>query len=106
MYSELRVDLRHCFVWENSVALDVKQAVAAALSFVTSVYGQDLEGLRLEEISFDDQQQHWLVTIGYWDMIPQKSPLAQLSNPLHKRVYKVVRLTKSDGEVVSMKIRE
>jgi len=77
--------------------MDVKQSVNLAskylLGFVPTVAGQ----IQLEEIEQDDTNKFWLVTLSYPD---PESPIFTAS-----RKYKIIKVRKSDGEVISMKIR-
>jgi hypothetical protein len=90
--------------------MDVKEAVAAAKRYVGELFAQEgISNLGLEEVEFDEQAREWRVTVGFsrpWDSV---SPLwasvaQQQSNP--RRSYKVVRISDSTGDAVSVKNRD
>lgn len=79
------------------MVVDVKEAVKKAsnylVGFVPSAAGQML----IEEIEQDETNKFWLVTLSYPD---PENPMFSAS-----RKYKIVKVRRSDGEVISMKIR-
>jgi hypothetical protein len=85
--------------------MNVKDAVAAAKAYVADLFSNELvQHIGLEEVEFDDRDGVWSITIGFnrsW------SPLASvLSYSAKDRDYKVVRISDSDGKVMSIKNRE
>lgn len=83
--------------------IDVKQAVQAAAEFVESIYGTEAScGLRLEEV--ESAEEFWLITLSLIRMEHFSSTFAALAGQPH-RDYKVFKIDRTSGEVVSMKIR-
>ena len=96
--------------------MDVKDAVAAAKSYVSDLYtGEDIEHIGLEEVEFEERDDTWRITIGFsrpWerDNPPEPHPLATfLPNPQapspFRRAYKVLRVRDEDGRVESLRDR-
>ena len=93
--------------------IDAKLAVEVARAYLRSI--QDildtpLNNLRLEEVELSEDDQYWLITLGYDNPNKPKelSNLSLVSPQLARlaREYKVFRIRSEDGEVKSMKIRE
>ncbi|MEN0000641.1 MAG: hypothetical protein AAF940_07140 [Pseudomonadota bacterium] len=89
-----------------STRLSVKEAVAIAKNYLRELLMEEgLKNLGLEEIEFDDEQDIWLVTLGFsrpWNTTG--GPLATLSGEAPaKRAYRVVAVQDSDGHVISVK---
>jgi len=77
------------------------------------MYGT-LPGLLVEEVELDTARKLWIVTMGYWQVLPEKpdpalahSALAQYlaSSGTAKRAYKEIKITAEDGQVQSMKVK-
>ena len=92
--------------------MDVKEAVAAAKSYVTDIFSSErISAVQLEEVEFDDKQLVWNITVGFWrraddEDFPYASQLqAALSRVAKQRSFKIVRLRDSDGQVLSLKHR-
>lgn len=88
--------------------VSAKEAVNAAAAYMLEMYA-GATGLRVEEIELDDAQGLWIVTMGFWETVPVPPSLNSLAaialNPKVQRVYKELRIRSSDGQIVSMKIR-
>ena len=98
--------------------IDVKQAIGIAKSYITDAFAEDgVENIGLEEISFDDDHDEWLITIGFsrpWDQTVDDTEkygtsgwsirYQELYN-IAKRTYKIVVLSASDGVVSEVKNR-
>ena len=86
-------------------ALDVKGAVATALTYLKDLYSDEqLKNIRLEEVWLSDDEKYWYITIGYDSPISARDPLAALRQP--EREYKVFKVRVEDGRVIEMKIRQ
>lgn len=91
--------------------MDVKEAVALAKSYILALFkGEDIKNLGLEEVELDQQENEWIVTIGFsrpWDESPSPlNPLSAISSSSTlRRSFKIVRISNS-GEVMSVKARE
>lgn len=87
--------------------LSVKQAADIAKDYVRALLGDEgLSDLGLEEIDFDDNEEQWLITVGFsrpWNT-PRSGVAALTGTAAQKRAYRVVRITQ-DGDVLSMKRR-
>jgi hypothetical protein len=88
--------------------VDVKQAVAAAISAVQNLFaGQDIRDLLLEEVEKSEDDRHWRVTISFARLIEGGNALrTALAGPEYNRFYKVIELDAVTGNLVSMKIRK
>lgn len=88
--------------------LDVDQAIRAAKSFVLRVLAEEEPvNVGLEEVEFDDRTGIWQVTIGFsrpWDRPGALFGLEPTSSL--KRAYRVVTVSDSSGEAISMKRRD
>lgn len=84
--------------------MDVKEAVKTALEYVQEMFGPQAINLALEEVDYDEQNDIWLVTVGFsrpWD---RSGTVVFQGTPVH-RYYKVVRV-RPDGNVASVKHRD
>jgi len=89
--------------------IGAKDAVAAATAYMKEIYGT-LPGLLVEEIELEEGNQYWLVTMGFWQTVPEApQPTNQLaalfSAGSTKRVYKELKVDAHQGVVKYMKIR-
>ena len=97
--------------------IDVKQAVHIAIAFVKQLYESPLPGLQLEEVELSDDDQEWLVTIGFlrddaaaYHYQTAAQSFRALSDGItthsdRLRTYKTVVVDAETGEPKSMKIR-
>ena len=89
--------------------VDIKNAVAAAIDFASNSLGHERTvNIRLEEIESSnlDGNEVWLITLS--TALRFSGPFVSLGAVLGAdtaREYKVFTVAKSDGEVLSMKIR-
>jgi hypothetical protein len=91
--------------------VDIKQAVALAMSAVAQAYASDnIQDLLMEEFEKSEDGRYWLITISFarpeivssaFDSIGKV-----LGGPKLTRLYKVVKINAMTGEIVGMKIRE
>ena len=93
--------------------IDAKSAVESARAYIRSIQdalNNPLENLRLEEIELSEDQQHWLITLGYDNPDkPQNISNMSLISPHLARLareYKIFQIGAEDGTVKSMKIRQ
>jgi hypothetical protein len=83
--------------------LSVKDAAKNALNFYKDIY-PDINGELIEEVEFNADRHHWLITLSF----PVKSEPQSLSNllqPKIERKYKIFEINAENGNVESMKIR-
>jgi hypothetical protein len=84
-----------------------KEAISVAINYLQEIYGE-MPGLLVEEIEFNDTQQVWFVTMGFWETLsppPNASALGGFLLGTPKRVYKELKIDGNEGTVKSMKIR-
>jgi len=76
--------------------IDVKEAVNIARDYLEMIYSTtSLRSLLVEEVELSENGNYWYVTFG-WDLDMMGT----------QRTYKIFKISASDGEVLSMKIRE
>ncbi len=88
--------------------IDVKQAVAIAVRYVSELYaGESVLDLRLEEVEHTEDDRFWLITLGYLRKVPTRSGpvFTQVLGPEYQRDYKTLKIDADSGAVHSMKIR-
>jgi hypothetical protein len=84
--------------------IDVRQAAQSASNFIVSLYaGQSLSDVRLEEVEVSDDDKYWLITLSF---LAQSPGYGVLNLPVLKRQYKILKVDRQTGDVLSMKIRE
>ena len=91
--------------------MDVKQAVRKAVEYVEDIYaGASITDVDVEEIAFDDAQNAWKITIGFfrrWGPTNVERALGRIEATQWKdRTFKVVQINDGDGRVVSMTHRQ
>ncbi|MFL9479681.1 hypothetical protein ACKEN4_10595 [Acinetobacter baumannii] len=91
------------------MTIDIKTAVNIAKEHLALVFeSEEPRSIRLEEVVLDDYE-NWIITLSYTRNSLQgvePSPLAILGASLsNKRYFKVVTVSKSIGEVKSIKMR-
>ena len=87
--------------------MNVKQAVAYAKAHILELFAdENLTNVGLEEVQYEDESGEWVVTIGFsrpWDE-PRNTMAALAVAP--RRAYKVVRISNTSNQVLSVKSRE
>lgn len=74
-----------------------------AREYLTSIVGIQPNNITIEEVESTSDGNFWVLTLGYY--IPTK--LTHISFIIQEtKEYKVFKIRKSNGEVVSMKIRQ
>ena len=90
--------------------MNVREVVQAAITYVKDIFeSEGISNLGLEEVVFDSAAVEWVVTVGFsrpWDY-PKNNMMAAIANVSMQpnRVYKVLRVRDSDGEILSVKNR-
>lgn len=77
--------------------IEAKEAIIKAKEYLANIYNADMNEMKLEEIEIDDSGEFWNVTISLYT-----------SDSRHiefRKEYKVIKIRKSNGEVLGMKIR-
>ena len=89
--------------------LNVKEAVDKAISIFRDIVDvRNVTELRLEEVELSEDGKYWLITLGY-DRAKPGDPFAGLLGSAKRefiREYRVLKISSSTGELLSMKIRE
>ena len=89
----------------SETILDVKEAAKIAVAYVADLLSQDqLRDIRLEEVELSEDDDYWLVTIGFSRPEITKNVWEIVGGQLG-REYRQVKLQARDGKVISMKIR-
>jgi hypothetical protein len=97
--------------------IDIKEAVRRAKDFAISLFETEkISKLGLEAVERSDDDQYWLVTLGFSRphlraVLPRRtsSPIDEIfprSAPQPKREYKVFRINAYSGEVVGVRLLE
>ena len=93
--------------------ITIKEAVEKALVHIQDLYGSGLNALKLEETELTEDEQYWLVTLGFDEELPPTPvELLSFSSPSdiphisYNRVYKIFKINAANGSVLSMKIRK
>jgi len=90
--------------------MEVKEAVAAAKTYVLELFSEeDISDLGLEEVSFDDRADQWLVTLGFarpWEKTATSLAAVIQGGIKPRRSYKVVHISDKTGAFVSVTNRE
>lgn len=82
--------------------LDVKAAVALAMSEMRELFSLAARDLRLEEVRSSDTGE-WLITVSSPD---PDDPYGMVGPMSGKRVYRVVRIDPSTSKVLSITLRQ
>ncbi|OTU44205.1 hypothetical protein CAT37_09200 [Acinetobacter pittii] len=91
------------------MAIDIKEAVQIAKDNLAIVFeSEGPNSIRLEEVVLDDYS-NWIITLSYQrtkQISDDATPLALFGAALaNKRFFKVVVVSKNNGEVKSIKMR-
>ena len=92
--------------------MDVREAVSIAREYISDVYAEEeIQGIGLEEIRFDDAGNIWRVTIGFFrswdrDVSSMAQSLRELQGPgpvdQRRRAFKVVQIDDESGRIMAM----
>lgn len=87
--------------------MDVKGAVDLAVMYIKQLLPEEtLRDLRLEEVERTDDDQYWLVTLGFSTPTTASSLVQSLGGSTFERQYKLLKVNAQTAEVTSMKIRK
>ena len=87
-------------------ALDAKQAVKAAWDYFHTLLGSlSFSNVSLEEVELSSDQTHWLVTLSFEEP-RRKGPLLPEFLQVPRLKFKVFKVERKSGRVVSMKMRD
>ena len=89
--------------------MEVKEVVKIAIDYIAEVFSNEKPtNIGLEEITFDESDDNWNVTIGFsrpWDY-QVVGIVAGLQPKQPIRQFKIVTVSNKDGKVIAIKIRE
>ena len=86
--------------------IDLKEAAKLANDYFGDIYADEsFSDVRLEEVEFNDEQNQWLITLGFSPDDHDRRPLENVFSKYSNRHYKVFRIDAESGRVLSMKIR-
>ena len=84
--------------------MDVKAVAQTAKTYVADLFSDEgIINVGLEEVEFDEDQNKWIVTVGFsrpWD---RRNLIDALEQP--GRSYKVLHIADTDGRVLSLEDR-
>jgi hypothetical protein len=90
-----------------------KQAIALAKAWILDIFDDEgIKDVTLEEVRFDDERGHWLITIGFYRplsaataraVIPPAGAL--LGTPRMRKAFKTVRLDNHSEAVLGIEHR-
>lgn len=95
----------------STMTIDMKSAVRSARPHALELFEPEaLPNLALEEITFDDSQNRWLVTLGFdsFHRIQRKTNGPNLFPTVEEEIqreYKQFQIDATDGHLVSMTMR-
>lgn len=87
--------------------MEVKEVVKIAIDYVANVFSAESpSNIGLEEITFDEENECWKVTVGFsrpWDY---QTPgiVADMRPRQPNRQYKVVKVSDTDGKIKAIEI--
>lgn len=91
--------------------MNVKEAARTAATYVADLFAEEgIEHIGLEEVTFDDLQDVWNVTIGFYRHLDRRTDLsAVIGSSLgtdapswRKRTFKIVSIDNGTGKVLSL----
>ena len=86
--------------------IDVKQAVSRAVTEANNLYaGQRLQDIQLEEVEITEDGKFWLITLGFYIVAEGTLPEQYITALGRKREYKVFKIERETGNLISMKMR-
>jgi len=86
--------------------MDVKQAVRTAKKYVADILSEEpVANIGLEEVEFDEIENTWAVTIGFSRNWSHPGNIITTLDGNTERIFKVVRIEDTNGNVKSIKHR-
>ena len=84
--------------------MELKEAIARAKIYVADVFADEhISGIGLEEVQFDEQQNRWDVTIGFYR---PATTTYDLLGGQRSRIYKAVTIADGTGKMLSIRNRD
>jgi hypothetical protein len=85
--------------------MNVKEAVKLAKEHILDLFDEEnLANLGLEEVTFNEREQEWVVTLGFsrpWDE-PRNALASVAQGMTPHRSYKIVRISDAGNDVISI----
>lgn len=89
---------------ENTNKITAKEAAQAAVKYLTELgISYPMSQITIEEV--ESEKDYWLITLGYGEINDKSSVISSYFSSVNK-VYKIFKVDKVTGEVISMKIRQ
>lgn len=90
-----------------------KQAIALAKAWILDIFADEgIIDVTLEEVRFDDEREHWLITIGFYRPVSEAAaraviPLvgALVGTPRMRKAFKTVRIDNKNAAVLGIEHR-
>lgn len=84
--------------------MQIAEAVAEAKKVLSEVFAeQDITGLRLEEVEFDEARRQWSITISFLRGSAESTPSFLQEMISRQRVYKTIMISDASGRMISIK---
>jgi hypothetical protein len=93
------------FATHELPVIDIIEAVAAAKDFMERIGDEPLVNLRLEEIEHGEDEDVWLVTLGYDRVVQSPMRALGINATETRRVYKTIVVDDTRGVPLAMRIR-
>jgi hypothetical protein len=88
-------------------ALDAKRAVEAAWDYFHTLFSKiSTSDVSVEEVELASDRKHWLVTLSFFEELRPKTPHLPAFLQVPRQKFKVFKIERGSGRVVSMKMRD
>ena|SRR5665811_2039269 len=90
----------------TSDALDAKRAVEVAWDYFHTLFSKiSTSDVSVEEVELASDRKHWLVTLSFFEQLRSKTPHLPAFLQVPRQKFKVFKVERESGRVVSMKMR-
>jgi hypothetical protein len=87
-------------------ALDAKRAVEVAWDYFHTLFSKiSTSDVSVEEVELASDRKHWLVTLSFFEELRPKTPHLPAFLQVPRQKFKVFKIERGSGHVVSMKMR-
>jgi hypothetical protein len=88
-------------------ALDAKRAVEGECDYFHTLFKNiPASDVSVEEVELSSDRKHWLVTLSFFEELRRKAPHLPAFLQVPRQKFKVFKVERESGRVVSMKMRE
>lgn len=88
-------------------ALDAKRAVEVACDYFHTLFRNiPSSDVSVEEVELSSDRKHWLVTLSFFEVLRRNTPHLPAFLQVPRQKFKVLKVERESGRVVSMKMRE